>query len=105
MTLLETLVALVILGLAAVGFLDLFQQVTRHTRDTVMWTHAVQVAEATMEQAILDDRAAFTDTLAGFRRRVDVTPWRDGMRDIVVQVALPAPGTARIELHRLVPPR
>ena len=48
MTLLESIVALVILGLAAVGFLELFQRASVATRDTANWSRAVAVAELSM---------------------------------------------------------
>jgi type II secretory pathway pseudopilin PulG len=105
MTLLESLVALVILGLAAVGFLELFQRVSATTRDTVAWTRAVQVAETTMERAIIGEQVQATDTLDGLRREVRVRPWRAGLREISVTVHLPPPGVAQVEIRRLVAAR
>ncbi len=102
MTLLETIVAMVVLGLAAVGFLELFQRVSATTRDTVAWTHAVQVAEERMERAVVGETLAGVDTVDGMRTVVRVTPWRAGIREIEVQVTLPAPGAAQVELRRLV---
>lgn len=101
MTLLESIVALVILGLAAVGFLELFQRVSVATRDTASWSRAVAVAELTMEQAVLT-AAASTDSTGGLRRRVDIRPWKHGLREIVVTVDVPPPAGASVVLHRLV---
>jgi type II secretory pathway pseudopilin PulG len=101
MTLLESLVALVILGLSAVGFLELFQRITVTTRDTAAWTRAVAVAEWSMERAVLGT-PALSDTVDGLPRRVVVQPWRGRVREVVVTVELPAPQGARVELRRLV---
>jgi type II secretory pathway pseudopilin PulG len=100
-SLLESIVALVILGLAAVGFLELFQRVTTNTRDQRAWIHAAQVAELTMEQVLAGDRLAGDDTVGTLRRRVRVQPWRGAVREIVVDVELPPPGAAHVELRRL----
>ncbi len=104
MTLLESIVALVILGLAAVGFLELFQRVSVSTRDTASWSHAVAVAELTMERAVLSADAS-TDSIGGMRRRVELRPWKHGLREIVVTVEVPPPLGASVVLHRLVTAR
>jgi type II secretory pathway pseudopilin PulG len=104
MTLLESIVALVILGLAAVGFLELFQRVSVSTRDTAAWSHAVAVAELTMERAVLNAEAA-TDSIEGLRRQVELRPWKHGLREIVVTVDVPPPVGASVVLHRLVATR
>ena len=90
-----------ILGLAAVGFLELFQRVSHSTRDAVTWTHAVQVAELTMEQVLAGDRSAMTDTVGAMRRRVRVQPWRGSLSEVIVDIELPPPGAAHLELRRL----
>lgn len=103
MTLLESIVALVILGLAATGFLELFQRASVATRDTAAWSQAVRVAEYTMERAVLDPQAV-RDTLDGFARRVVLQPWgTTGLREVTVSVELPPPGRAMVTVHRLVP--
>ena len=104
MTLLESIVALVILGLAAVGFLELFQRATIATRDTAAWSHAVAVAELSMEQTVLRT-AASSDTVDGLRRRIEIRPWANGLREIVVTVDVPPPAGASVVLHRLVAAR
>jgi type II secretory pathway pseudopilin PulG len=102
MTLLESIVALVILGLAATGFLELFQRVSVATRDTAAWSHAVRVAELTMERAVISPQV-LGDTLDGVRRRVELRPWgTTGLREITVSVEVPPPGRATVTLHRLV---
>jgi type II secretory pathway pseudopilin PulG len=104
MTLLESIVALVILGLAAVGFLELFQRASVATRDAASWSRAVAVAELTMERAVLRT-AASGDTVDGTGRRVELRPWTGGLREIIVTVDVPPPVGARVVLHRLVAAR
>lgn len=104
MTLLESLVALVILGLAAVGFLELFQRASLATRDTAAWSHAVRVAELTMERAVLMP-APVRDTIGGLPRRVELRPWGAGLQELVVSVEVPPPAGATVRLHRLVTAR
>ncbi len=101
MTLLESIVALVILGLAAIGFLELFQRASVATRDTASWSRAVAVAELSMEQAVLRSTASL-DTVDGIGRRVEIRPWGNGLREIVVTVDVPPPAGANVVLHRLV---
>ncbi len=101
MTLLESIVALVILGLAAVGFLELFQRATVATRDTAAWSRAVAVAELSMERAVLRAESS-RDTVSGLARRIEVRPWANGLREIVVTVDVPPPAGASVVLHRLV---
>ncbi len=102
MTLLESIVALVILGLAAVGFLELFQRATVATRDTAAWSQAVAIAEWSMEQAVVQP-SPVNDSVNGLRRRVEIAPWASaGLREIVVTVDVPPPRGASVILHRLV---
>lgn len=107
MTLLEALVALVIIGLSAVGYLDVFQSSARSVRDAGEWTRTVALAESAMEAATLGDALqAQAGALpaeareAGYRERVDVRPWRPGVYEIAVTVTAPR-GTS-FTLHRLM---
>ena len=105
MTLLESLVALVILGLAAVAFLGALHVTSRSTRDMEVWQQAVGYGEATMELTKLGAGAATAELdvqPAGFAREVGVTPWSGGrgLEDLTVTVALPDGG--HFVLHRLV---
>jgi type II secretory pathway pseudopilin PulG len=104
MTLLETLVALVILGLSAVGFLELFHGTGRSASDAEAWTRAVAVAESTMETATLSvsgtgDLAALSNLASDSARQVSVRPVNARIVDVQVTVALPRGG--RYVLHRL----
>lgn len=108
MTLLEALVALVILALSAVGYLDVFQGSARSVRGAAEWSRLVTLAESRMEGAALGDglqaqearrRADGSVEDAGYRQEVVVRPWRDGVNEIVVRITAPD-GTA-YELRRL----
>ena len=98
MTLLEALVALVILGLGAGGFLGLFQQSARTAHGAAEWTRLVAYAESGMEAATLG--AAPLDTLPGYGRAVAVRPWRGALAQVDVTVT--SPRGARFTLRRLV---
>lgn len=106
MTLFETLVALVILGLTSVGFLGAFQASSRSVRDAEAWVRAVGYAEAAMEQTKLgtgaDDLTLREPLPPGFARDMDVQPWlgTPGLERVTVTVTLPGGGS--FELHRLV---
>ena len=88
MSLLETLVALVILGLAGVGFLETFQATSRSTASAETWVEAVAAAEAVMEETKLGV-APPSDV------RVEVRPWPGavGVELVTVTVALPNGGS------------
>jgi hypothetical protein len=105
-TLLEPLVALVILGLAAVGFLESFQATSRATRDAEEWIQAVSYAEASMEQTKLgagaDDRTFPISLPPGFAHDVGVEPMPGihGVETVTVRIMLPRGGA--FVLHRVV---
>lgn len=92
LTLLEIMVALVILGLVVVGFLELFAATARSTHDLELWSRAVAHAENTIELVKLDPNATFnlSGTVAGgFERRVEVRAWGTGLQVATVVVRLP----------------
>ena len=103
LTLLETMVALVILGLVVVGYLELFGGALRGADNSRVWSQAVAYAEDGMERAKLEParfRATGPEALGGgFARRVETTPWDDGLVRITVVVTLPGGGS--YELDRL----
>jgi Tfp pilus assembly protein PilV len=88
-TLLEALVALVVLGVGATGFLGLFQQSAHAARNAAEWTRTVAYAESGMEAATIG--VAPLDTLPGWTRAVDTRPWpgRAGLTEIDVTVVSP----------------
>jgi type II secretory pathway pseudopilin PulG len=105
MTLLEALVALVILGLTATGFLEGFRAGGRTAREAAEWSAAVAAAEATLEGALLDAPldAPPADSLARWRPRVTTQPWEGAPRAIdVVAATVTLPNGAEFTLRRLV---
>ncbi len=103
LTLLETMVALVILGLVVVGYLEIFGGATRLATSAERWSRAIAYAEDAMEAIKIDPTtglAAGAASRDGFERRVDVVPWADGVMIVTVTVGLP--GGGRYELRRLV---
>lgn len=104
MTLLEGLVALVILGLTAVGYLDVFQSGARSVQSAAEWSRAVAIAESAMEAAALGDALQAQEALgapdARYSRQVVVRPWRGALSEVTVRVTSPRGST--FELRRLV---
>jgi Tfp pilus assembly protein PilV len=89
MTLLEALVALVILGVSVVGYLDVFQSGARSLQQADEWERTVAVAESTMESVLLDEGDTSAGGDEGFTRTVSVNPWSSGVSEIVVSVRSP----------------
>jgi type II secretory pathway pseudopilin PulG len=105
MTLLEGILALVILGLSAVGYLEVFQASARAVGSADQWERATAVAESALEHALVARRdgqpiPTALSTNPGYSARVDVVPWRGRVSDMVVTVVLPD-GRA-LSVHRLV---
>jgi type II secretory pathway pseudopilin PulG len=103
-TLLESLVALVILGTAAVAFLGALHVSSSSTRDVEVWMQAVGYAESTMELTKLGAGASLPGLdaqPAGLARDVTVRPWPGGrgLDDVTVRVVLPDGG--ELVVHRL----
>ncbi|MBC7894412.1 MAG: hypothetical protein H7066_03310, partial [Cytophagaceae bacterium] len=75
MSLLEAFTALVILGLTAVGYLEVFQSGAQSATRAEEWQRIVAEAESTMEGATLGGATASLPTMAssdGYARRIDV---------------------------------
>lgn len=93
LTLLETMVALTILGLAVVGFLELFAATARSTDDLDLWSSAVAYAENGVELLKLDVNYRATSPIeslpGGFQRSVEVRPWEPGLQIATVTVRFP----------------
>jgi prepilin-type N-terminal cleavage/methylation domain-containing protein len=103
LTLLEVMVALVILGLVGLSYLQLFHQGHQIVGDSRQWSQAVEYAEDAMEQAKLEGATAESraeDLPGGFKRQVATQPWRTGL--VLVEVSVLLPGNARLELRRLL---
>ena len=105
MTLLAALLALVILSLSALGYLEVFHASARSVREAGEWTQLVARAESTMEGATLGDALQAQQGLPdsagddGYAHTVDVRQWRPGVREVIVTVRSPR-GTA-FTLRRL----
>jgi prepilin-type N-terminal cleavage/methylation domain-containing protein len=103
LTLLEVMVALVVLSLVALGYLQLFQGSHRLVTTAREWSQAVEYAEDAIERAKLGG-PSFLGTPAeslpgGFRREITSRPWQPGLTLVTVTVFLP--GSGRFELDWL----
>ncbi len=96
LTLLETMVALVILGLVVLGYLEVFAGTARAQRNTEIWTQAITYAEDGMELAKLDLPSAVArgrEALeGGFRRQVQSRTAERGLQRVTVTVFFPDRG-------------
>lgn len=103
MTLLETVVALVILSLSAIGVLGIFQQTNRAAVNAQAWSVATSYAEHGVEATKIGPAALrnldATPLRAGFGRRIEMRPAAHGLADVTVTVTVP--GGASIVVHRL----
>ncbi len=105
-TLLEVMVALVILGLVVVGYLEVFGGALRAADTARTWSLAVAYATDAMERAKLEGGAlrpssTLPESLpGGFARHVETAPWDLDLRRVSVVVVLP--GGGRYALERLV---
>ena len=114
LTLLEVLVALVILTIVGLGYLQLFHQSHRLVADSREWSAAVLYAQDAMERAKLGSLSpgALAESLpGGFRREITRRPWPlegaggAGGRLVLVTVTVLFPEGGRFELYRLAKPR
>ena len=110
LTLLEVMVALVILGLVVAGYLELFSGALRGAGGAHAWSQAVAYATDGMERAKLEPetcRLGSIDRLPdGFERRCEVRPGRASGADIAfttLRVVVTFPGGGQYVLERLVP--
>lgn len=104
LTLLEVMVALVILGLVVTGFLETFAGSLRAAADARIWAQAIVYAEDAQQLVKIDGLVRATGVEmplgGGFTRRTTVRPWRDGLARATVTVTLP--NGAQFDLDRLV---
>ena len=103
LTLLEAIVALVILGVVVTAYLGIFAAGAHAASDATAWSQAVVYAEDALESAKLGlgGSIPLAEQLGGgFERRVEVHPWNRGLVRITVVVQLPR--GERFELDRLV---
>jgi len=106
LTLLEVMVALVVLTLVGLSYLELFDQGHRVATRTRRWTDAITYAQDAMETAKLGGvlpTEAPERLPGGFRRRITRRPWQGGYTLVTVTVFLP--DGSRFDLDRLTRPR
>ena len=105
-TLLETMIALVILGLVVTASLQLYASALHGAAQARDWSTASAYAEEGMELAQLDLPGMLsrnTETLeGGFQRRVELRGQGRGLSEVAVTVIFP--GGGRFEVRRLVAP-
>jgi len=102
LTLLEVLVALVVLSLVGLSYLQLLHGSHQLIAASRHWSEAVIYAEDAMERAKLGTLGlqAPTESLpGGFQRRITTGPFQPGLRVITVTVFLP--GGGRFDLAQL----
>jgi prepilin-type N-terminal cleavage/methylation domain-containing protein len=107
LTLLEVMVALVILGVVATGFFETFAGSLRATARSREWAQALVYAEEGQEAIKIGAPIAGVGMAmplgGGFSRRVAFQPWQNGVVRATVTVTLPE--GVQFELDRLVPVR
>jgi prepilin-type N-terminal cleavage/methylation domain-containing protein len=102
LTLLEVLIALVILGLVGTGFLETFAGALRTTARVRDWAQALVYAEQGQEEVkVGESRIAEAPLGGGFSRHIALRQWRPGIDRATVTVILP--DSTRLQLDRLVP--
>jgi len=96
LTLLEVLVALVVLSLVALSYLQLFHGSHRLVSASREWSHAVEYAADAIEGAKLGGSSLLgtpAESLpGGFRREIMRRPWQPGLTLVTVTVFLPGGG-------------
>lgn len=103
MTLMEAVVALVILALVGIGCLELAQGASSLEYSATEWNAAVTAAESRMAQVTVGVAAEHTSGSDSARtNNIEVTrePWRPGLEMITVSV--PVTGAKRFTLRKLV---
>ncbi|MBC8087990.1 MAG: hypothetical protein H7Z40_12050 [Phycisphaerae bacterium] len=108
MTLMEAVVALVILALAAIGCLELAQGASRLEFNATAWNEAVSVAESRMAQVSLgaseaadnSPRMQTQDAARAGGTIVTREPWRAGLD--LVSVSVPVVDGKRYVLRKVV---
>ncbi|MEP6764607.1 MAG: hypothetical protein ABJB66_09870 [Gemmatimonadaceae bacterium] len=98
MTLMEAVVALVILSLVAIGCLELSQEASQLELSATQWNRAVTLAESRMSQYT---SGAPTDVPNSSDVQLSRVAWRNGF-DVVTVSVLVGSGK-RYELHRVLP--
>lgn len=102
LTLLETMVALVILGVVVVAYLEVFGGSARAARNTETWSQAVAYAEDALERWKVHGEVAGLerpqDLPGGFQRWIKRRPWNDDLTRVTAVVLLPGGGRFELDL-------
>ena len=101
MTLMEAVVALVLLSLAAIGCLELSQSASRLEFNATQWNTAITTAESVMNQTTLGAPISEAGNASG--ATVTREQWRDGVELVTVRV--PVVEGKTFELRKLIPAR
>ena len=101
-TLLEVFVALVVLTLVGVSYLQLFSASHRVVGVAQQWSDAVGYAQDAMEHAKLTGTDPEGPLPGGFRRQINRQPFASGYTLVTVTVTMPT--GARYDLSRLTRP-
>lgn len=99
LTLLEVLVALVVLTVVGVSYLQLFSESHHVVGVAQQWSNAVAYAQDAMEHAKLTGKDPQGSLPAGFRRQITRRPF-DALYTLVT-VTVTMPNGARYQLNRL----
>lgn len=106
LTLLETLIALIILGLVVVSGLELLAGTRRLSGEADGWARAVIYAEEGLDRTLagpLESARVLESLPDGYERRIQVRPWE--LTPLArVDVLVTWGGGGRFELSRLVAP-
>ena len=101
LTLLEVLVALVIVGLVGLTLLGLFGGTLRSAESSRTWSQGLVYATERMEALKLSrepPQPSSPERLAGgYRRWVEVRPWRGEVVHVTVVVSLPGGGSLTLD--------
>ena len=101
LTLLEVLVALVIVGLVGLTLLGLFGGTLRSAEGSRTWSQGLVYATERLEALKLSrepPRSSPPERLAGgYRRWVEVRPWRGELVHVTVVVTFPSGGSVALD--------
>jgi len=105
LTLLEVLVALVVLSLVALSYLQLFHGSHQLVTASREWSRAVEYAVDAVERAKLGGSSSVDGAAeslpGGFRRQVTSHPWWPTGKLVRLTVTVFLPGGGRFDLDRL----
>ena len=107
MTLLESIVAFIVLALVGIACLDLSRGAVELQRSSEEWTRAVTIGESALAAATagatVDDAfgpASERDNAKAMTPRILRRVWRDGVD--VIEVAVPLPSGGEYQVSRLI---